>query len=228
MPFYTNEDGRYGIQYTMKLYELFEKCLTVPYTTVGVSASYAMERTGTTLYLFFEGSNGRNDWRNNLDFPATAYPDAPIPWRAHRGFLRTWQEIAPHIHPAVAEKSIRAITVAGYSHGGAIAMLCHEYVWRHRPDLRKRLWGYGFGAPRVLWGRRPPALLASWEQFTVVRNLDDLVTHLPPAALGYLHVGKMLTIGEKGKYSPVEAHLAENILAELSVYEGNSPTNRIT
>jgi len=54
-----------------------------------------------------------------------------------------------------------------------------------------------------------------WERFTVIRNLDDLVTHMPPAVLGFSHVGELLEIGEKGRYSRVDAHRPENILAEL-------------
>lgn len=36
----------------MNLYELFSKCLAVRYKNVGVSASYALQREGETLYLF--------------------------------------------------------------------------------------------------------------------------------------------------------------------------------
>ena len=54
-----------------------------------------------------------------------------------------------------------------------------------------------------------------WERFTVIRNVDDIVTHVPPAIWGYSHVGSMIKIGEKGKYSPVDAHRPENIMAEL-------------
>ncbi|MBQ2293894.1 MAG: hypothetical protein II258_00815 [Spirochaetales bacterium] len=53
----------------------------------------------------------------------------------------------------------------------------------------------------------------------MVRNIEDVVTHLPPAALGYRHVGKMLEIGAKGRYSDVDAHKAKNIEKELLKYE---------
>ena len=202
-----------------KLYDLFSECLNIPYTTVGVSASYALRREGNALFIFFEGSNGANDWKNNLDFPAKVHPHADGDYYAHRGFLRTWQEIEPHLAPAIAEKSIRQMTVVGYSHGGAVATLCHEAIWRSRPDLRGSIEGYGFGAPRVFWGRRSPSLLQRWERYTVVRNENDLVTHLPPAISGYYHVGRLLSIGERGKYTAIEAHLSQNILTELSRYE---------
>ena len=54
---------------------------------------------------------------------------------------------------------------------------------------------------------------------TVVRNIDDIVTHLPPKILGFTHVGKMLEIGKRGKYSSVDAHRPENIMRELLEYE---------
>ena len=40
----------------------------------------------------------------------------------------------------------------------------------------------------------------------------------------FTHVGKMIKIGEKGKYNKIQAHYAENIYDELVAYE-NSTTN---
>ena len=136
----------------MLLSQLFSKCLSVSYTKAGVSANYALKRDGTTLYIFFEDSDGKTDWKNNVDFPAKAYRRmGKTVWFAHRGFLRVWQEILPLIAADVADRHFQKIIVAGYSHGGALALLCHEYVWFHRPDLRQTAKGVGFGAPRVLW-----------------------------------------------------------------------------
>lgn len=204
------------IKWGMKLSELFEKCISVPYIQVENAASFAVERRGTALYLYFEQSRGAADWKNNLDFPARPYRDGACTWFAHRGFLKVWKSAKEHVAGAIADPGVHSVTVVGYSHGAALAVLCHEYVWFHRPALRQRLLGYGFGCPRVVWGVAPKE---RWEQFTVIRNRNDLVTHLPPAALGYCHVGKMLKIGEKGRYSPVDAHRPENILAELKKYE---------
>ena len=109
--------------------------------------------------------------------------------------------------------------MVGYSHGAALAALCHEYVWFNRPDLRDSLEGYGFGCPRVFWGVKRQVSRARWEKFLVVRNIDDVVTHLPPAALGFSHVGELLEIGQRGKYGMIAAHRPENILTELRNYE---------
>lgn len=198
----------------MDIYELFTACLQIPYKRVGVSANYAIKREGNTLYVFFEGSDGKIDWKNNLDFPAKAYKKRT--WFAHRGFLRVWKEIEPFLSRTLANKSVKKIVIAGYSHGGALAMLCHEYVWYHRPDLRENIEGYGFGAPRVFWGIKTKALKERWANFYTIRNAGDIVTHLPPWIFGYSHVGKMVKIGKRGRYSPIKAHYAENILKELS------------
>ena len=200
----------------MTLSELFALCLKIPYQQTGVSANYALKRVGRTLYLFFQGSSGKNDWKNNLDFPAKAYKRmGKTVWFAHRGFLKVWKEIEPMLAADIADLNFEKIVIAGYSHGGALAMLCHEYVWFHRPELRGAIESYGFGAPRVFWGLKTAKIKARWEGYVVVRNINDIVTRLPPVALGYSHVGKLLKIGEKGKYSPIEAHDPENLLAEL-------------
>lgn len=202
------------------LYELLWECINIPYSQVGVSANYAVRRDQDTLYIFFESSNGKDDWRANINFPAKPYKRmGKTVWLAHSGFLDTFKEIEPFLADIITDKSIEEAIITGYSHGAALAMLCHEYVWYNRPELRLTLHGYGFGAPRVFWGIQTSELAARWENFTVIRNIDDIVTHLPPAALGYSHVGKLLEIGRKGKYSPTDAHRAENILAELRAYE---------
>lgn len=202
------------------LYELLWECISIPYSQVGVSASYAVRKDGNTLYIFFESSNGKEDWKANLNFPAKPYKRmGRTVWFAHSGFLETWKEVEPFLGDVITDKSIKEIIIVGYSHGAALAMLCHEYVWYNRPELRASLHGYGFGAPRVFWGIKTLKLAERWKNYTVIRNIDDIVTHLPPTALGYSHVGKLLEIGKSGKYSPTDAHRSANILAELRAYE---------
>ena len=116
----------------------------------------------------------------------------------------------------IQNPGVHRVSIVGYSHGGALAMLCHEYVWFHRPDLRDRITGYGFGAPRVYWGFWiPTALRERWRDFTVVRNRGDIVTHLPPEMGGYRHVGRLWEIGKRGVYGGIAAHRPENYTREL-------------
>ena len=204
---------------------LFGKCLYAHYTTVENAGSFALERDGDTLYVLFEKSNGAADWENNLDFGAVLhsnssaeilapYKDMEEKWYCHGGFLRVWKSILPYIEGYLLDLRYRRIICVGYSHGAAIALLCHEYIWYNRKDLIDSVEGYGFGCPRVIYGH---VMRESerWDSFFVVRNLDDVVTHLPPAILGYRHVGKIINIGKWGKYSRIDAHRSENYLREL-------------
>lgn len=201
------------------LSELFRLCLDTPYLHADNGASFAVRSRGDVLYILFQKSEGAEDWYNNLDFPAAPYRDMATEWRAHRGFLRVWKSAEPYIEEILAETAYRRITVAGYSHGGALAVLCHEYIWFRYPSLRADLHGVGFGAPRVIrCGRECRAAAHRWTQFTVVRCGRDAVTHLPPALLGYRHMGRLLTVGSR-QLSPTEAHMPQSYTDALLEYE---------
>ena len=206
------------------LYKLFLKCLNIPYASVENSGDVALEAIGNRLYIYFEHSDGAQDWQNNFDFVATPYKNMEGNWQAHGGFVKVWKSIEDYIAPQVSDEKYKKITIVGYSHGAALAVLCHEYAYYHRPDIRQNIFGYGFGCPRVIFGRMSEEHEKIWENFTVIRNIDDMVTHLPPSILGFFHVGSMLEIGEEGKYSRVDAHRPENILRELRIYEARNPT----
>ena len=203
--------------------QLFSRCVRHTYVHVENAADYAVEHQGGTLYIYLECSNGLTDWKNNLDFPARPYRRmGQFPWFAHRGFLRVWKTLERYLCRDILDKGIEHIVTVGYSHGAALAVLCHEYVWFNRPDLRDAIEGYGFGCPRVFWGLRAPSLMRRWERFFVFRNLNDIVTHVPPALLGFSHVGTLISIGSRSRYSPIDAHRPENILASLKEWEAES------
>lgn len=201
----------------MKLSELFYETLHADYVHLDSGADYAISREGDTLYIYFEASDGATDWKNNLDFPAMRKDGSLL--LIHRGFLRVFESVRPVVSAVASEREIDSIVISGYSHGGALAVLCYDEVLRLRPDLQGNIVGYGFGAPRVFFGIKTRRLARRFADFTVIRNTDDLVTHLPPRALGYFHVGKLLTVGDRGKYSRIDAHRPENIMRELLAYE---------
>lgn len=204
------------------LSELFLRCLNIPYTNVENSGDVALERMGDRLFVYLECSNGEEDWKNNFDFVAKPYKNMEGNWQAHGGFVKVWKSVKKYIKNEIFDERYKKITIVGYSHGAALAVLCHEYAYFHRPDIRQNIFGFGFGCPRVIFGRMSKEHEKIWERFTVIRNIDDLVTHLPPSIFGFFHVGKMLEIGQSGKYSKVDAHRPENIMRELRIYEAKS------
>ena len=197
---------------------MFLRCIEAPYLHTENSADYFIERKGNEIFVYFESSNGAEDWKNNLDFPIAPYKNMEKGlWLAHRGFLRVWESIKDEISDILLDRSVKRITEVGYSHGAALATLCHEFVSFNRPDLYFSHRGFGFGAPRVLWGIRTKTVEERFRGFTVIRNIDDVVTHLPPRILGFYHVGEMMEIGKRGKYSATDAHRPENYIKELKL-----------
>ena len=208
-------------RYTEAL-SVYERILKAKYTHLSEnSADYCVQFDGDTAYILFQWSHGDEDWKNNFDFPATPYKDMELKWKCHRGFLRVWKTIKPYIEQidfSVAKK----IVVAGYSHGAAIATLCHEYMWFNYPDKRENLIGYGFGCPRCYCGfTMPKELRVRWENFYPIRNINDIVTHVPPRIFGFVHTNKVVTIGTKKnlnrhtKFKCVDAHYSDNYILSL-------------
>ena len=171
----------------------FRECIMAPYLHTTYEGSYCLVRNGSKLYVYFEKSNGATDWRNNFDFPAKPYREMGDKWYCHRGFLKVWKAIEPEIKDELLNPQILEIEIVGYSHGGAIAQLCYEYVKFHRPEIIVS--GYGFGAPRVLWGFASKAVKERFKGFVVVRNGHDIVTHMPPMIFGFRHMGEIHKTG---------------------------------
>ena len=205
------------------LYHLFEACLKKEYQESTGKGSWAFDRRGDALYLWFQHSHGIVDWLNNLRATAVPYREMSPTWRCHKGFLSVFKDLLPHLQPLIEDSTVKHICTVGYSHGAALAVLCHEWIWYHRPDLRESMCGYGYGCPRVLYGCVNYDLAQRWEHFYVIRNAGDIVTHLPPRFGGYCHVGNLVTIGVPGKYSGTDAHRPESYLAELSTATGAEP-----
>lgn len=204
------------------LLRLFEECLHRNYTEEDGAVSWSYDRTDDGLYLWFEHSNGIEDWLNNLSFAAVPYREMNPAWRCHAGFLKVWRSLRPILDPLISDREVQRICIVGYSHGAAIALLCHEYVWYHRPDLRDRLCGYGYGCPRVLYGCLPPEIAGRWESFWRIDNENDIVAHLPPRIMGYCHVGNRVPIGQGKGYSALDAHRPESYSAELAKFIENA------
>ena len=194
----------------------FRECMMAPYTHTDCEGSYCVRKEGSKLYVYFEKSNGATDWKNNLDFPAKPYREMSDKWYCHRGFLKVWKAIEPEIKDKLLDPQILEIEIVGYSHGGAIAQLCYEYVKFNRPEIIVS--GYGFGAPRVLWGFPSKAVKERFKGFVVVRNCNDIVTHMPPVIFGFRHMGEIKKIGYVSDGCVMD-HTPSEYLDSLYVYE---------
>ena len=209
------------MQYYEYLKYLLQKCIDAKekYIHGAAGCDYYVTAEGDCLYLLFEHSNGREDWKNNLDFPAKPYKNMDEVWYCHRGFLKPWRanrdEIEAHVSDGLSGRAeIKNIMCVGYSHGAALAVFATEdmeYLYGDKYTVS----GYGFGAPRVVWGKVPKGVSRRLNGYTVIRNIPDIVTHLPPKLFGYRDVGIMTELGERGTYNCIDAHKYPNYIAEL-------------
>lgn len=211
----------------LTLVELFDICNNRrDYTTVTpsnkkyeVDYKFLEDEEEETLYIFFEPSDGRTDWIVNFAYWRKPYDDMEIGYRVHGGFLESWKLIEDAIGAKIMEMSAdgcfkwRKVIVVGYSHGGALSALCHEYVWFNRPDLRlEGLTGISFDGPRVYAGLHiKKSLRERWRNFYVIRNHRDIVTHLPPVIFFFRHVGNKVRMNEGNDPGLIGAHYPDKI-----------------
>jgi predicted lipase len=173
--------------------QLFSECLKGPWLKEGIDTNYKIKVVDNTLYLFFEGSSSSQDWKDNFNIPAIPYKDMPVKWLAHKGFIRSWKAANDNIIAKIKEYNIDNVVIAGFSHGAAIATLAHEDLLFHGFNVKS----FVFGCPRVLW--LPPNIVKDrFLSLTRYEVRGDIVTIIPPAWLGYIHIGNVKRIG---KYS---------------------------
>lgn len=221
----------------MKIAKQFYKTFSLHYDNVGTDVSYKIEKKVfnkdtskeySILYIYFQGSEGKNDWKANFRFYKKIYSRKPYKgmetkFRVHAGFLECWKQVEDIVKEKIKDSHIKYIYIFGYSHGAALATLCHECVWFNRPDLRSKIFTYAFEAPRVYASFRvKKSLKERWNNCFVFRNSNDIVTHLPSVLFGYTHVGTLVKIGRRDRYkfmNSVSAHYPEKVYNALIDYE---------
>lgn len=206
--------------------QLFRKVLYAKYETIGDDVDYCFQEEGKTLYILFQWSASKSDWINNFAFKCKPYKDMEIPYKVHGGFLKCWKAVEDIVIEKITEidtdgqYKYNTIYCAGYSHGGALTMLCHECVWFHRPDIRKSCYSVSFDGPRVYGGYKvKPELRERWVHFFEVRNDSDIVTHVPFWIMGFTHVGNILHIGRDARYGWTGSHYDDKIMNSLKEIE---------
>lgn len=195
------------------LLDLFNECVNdTGYISTPYRGNYKMQRDGRVLTIYFQKSCGVWDWLSNFDFAAVPYRNMADRWRCHRGFLRVWRgmrdEIAAKVQTMVDGDLIEKIECVGYSHGGAVCALAVEDL-TYRFGDRVKIGGWGFGAPRVIFGHIPFSLRARLARYAVVRCSNDIVTKLPPRIFGYRNADAVIIVGEKYHLGPIQSHTAE-------------------
>ncbi|KAF1911354.1 Alpha/Beta hydrolase protein [Ampelomyces quisqualis] len=154
-----------------------------------VTGFVATDSTNKLIVLSFRGSRSIRNWITNLAFPAIPTSICPD-CLSSKGIWVSWLEaqknVVAAINAAQAQHPTYKIVATGHSLGGALASLAAAVLRSQGKSVDL----YTYGAPKIgLQGLADflsnPALGATYR----VTHRADPVPKLPPALLGYRHVG---------------------------------------
>jgi hypothetical protein len=142
-----------------------------------------------TIYVVFRGSSSKLNWKDDFEIRKikyTTYPECDC--EVHHGFYEATTNIKEQVIQSVKNlknKYINAnIVVTGHSLGAAIAQLIGMELYA--VNITNSI--YNFGQPRV-----GDEKYANFVNTIITDNIvrfthnKDMVPHLPPEELGYLH-----------------------------------------
>jgi hypothetical protein len=111
-----------------------------------------------------------------------------------RGFIDAYknESIRGRIHGYLT-RDIRRVRLTGHSYGAALAVLCAVDLQYNFPDRDYEV--ALFGCPRVGNGAFARSYNRRLFKTLRVENGNDIVTRVPPALLGYRHVGIPIRVG---------------------------------
>ncbi|MCL2633677.1 MAG: lipase family protein [Oscillospiraceae bacterium] len=157
---------------------------------------YFLRKEEDVLYITFRGTDEPRQWLSNFRFSQKTIPydNVESKIKVHTGFLNSYKNnnVRGRILNAITG-DMNYIKVSGHSRGAALAVLCAVDIQYNFPD--RNIETVLFGCPRV--GNK--AFVKSYnkrvDKTIRVENGNDVVTKVPPAIMGYRHVGAKLHTG---------------------------------
>ena len=121
-------------------------------------------------------------------------PEADL--SCHQGFLQMLKTQYDPIVEALSARMDRPLRVTGHSMGAGLGCVFSYLYGVKNPDASQPTETITFGSPRVFTTGSRMTYNARVENcFTVITDRDP-ITQLPPVALGYEHIGKVITLFE--------------------------------
>jgi hypothetical protein len=149
------------------------------------------------IVIVFRGTENEMDWKTNVQAEFHTLQGGT---RVHRGFFQAYKPIRGRMFDAVL-KAIKAkprpVYITGHSLGGALALMATAELANHDDaEVRDSIAAcYTFGCPRAGDGTFDLYVKVPLYRIT---NGVDIVPAVPPAVLGYRHVGDSRHFGARG------------------------------
>jgi hypothetical protein len=149
------------------------------------------------IVIAFRGTEDDLDWKTNMRLQLVSLQGGT---RVHTGFFQAYWPIRDRMFeivvPAIKAKP-RPVYITGHSLGGALALMATAELANHDDAaVRDSIAAcYTFGCPRA--GDSSFDLYVKAPLYRITNGVDA-VPEIPPAILGYRHVGDTRYFGESG------------------------------
>ena len=165
-------------------WEVYEMIKTTKFTKSGDDVDWAVviDEDFKHVWLVFEESTTKRDWRNNLKFPVKLYKNQESCIRAASGWGDAWKSC----NDLIMDKFIAEVrahpefspVICGWSYGGAMSLLAAEDFNFRTMKMASVI---TFGAPKPLWGRKTRKYVRGCCSIVYqYANVNDCVTAMPP------------------------------------------------
>ena len=167
---------------------------------------------GSDVYLCFQGSQERSDWRRNFNKEMLDLDDHS---KVHEGFFEHFHKFREEVSEKIdklLKHDFDKIIVCGHSLGGALATLCcYELMYKKYHDYKDRCLCVTLGSPRVGNYYFSFMFNSEFDCFRLVYG-SDIVCRLPKFTCWswYYHVGHKIQLGESSLIGSFKDHLSKN------------------
>jgi len=167
------------------------------------NAYVAVNDKEKAIIVAYRGTADEQSFLQDLQVAQTPYSPSVPNAKVHFGFFSTYndtkKDITSLVKKLVKKHPSYKVISTGHSLGGSLAVL-QTLDLIGTPGLNpSNLVTYTYGEPRT--GNREFAqfIINSGHKFFRIVNKNDLVPHLPPRSLGYIHYGPEYWINPKNE-----------------------------
>lgn len=141
-----------------------------------------------TIYIVFRGSSSKLNWMADFEVTKRNYETYPqCDCQVHNGFYTAVKNLKEHVIKSVIEIKEKTgysnVIVTGHSLGAAVAQLIGMEL--SAVDIKNQV--YNFGQPRVGDKKYANFVNVISEELVRFTHDKDMVPHVPPREMGYLH-----------------------------------------
>ncbi|KAF7729623.1 hypothetical protein EC973_003996 [Apophysomyces ossiformis] len=196
--------------------------------TYGIAGYIIRSDAKKTIYLIFRGTNSINNVISDMKYALTDYTPvkgAKVCSGFYDGYKETAATIVPTMQDQITKYPDYEIVTGGHSLGGAQSLLAAlDLYQRDKRFNAKNMKVVTAGGPRVGNPEFAYYVDSTGIPFTRIVHERDVVAHLPPEAMGYLHPGVENWIYKE----PSHVHICESNLESNKCSNSIAPLYSVT